>query len=191
MPLNADQIKSVLSTSDWELKPFVPDILKLNVGQGRKIVDDLLFNLVNKDKARQESLELLTTVAEAGNLEASEAWEVLSVCLARPIASCKEQELLTLTAILDHVPEVDEFHDQLEDDYLKKIVEACVSTTLESVFEVQAALGLLTSCLKYYGDYLGEFKTKIEKFLVKMLDSDDQDVVQKAAHTFLYLQQVH
>lgn len=91
--------------------------------------------------------------------------------------------------IIERAHEEQDFTKKLLSDYMTKILELCLSSQVNA-YEVGAALSILSVCMKRYGSWFGTHKSKVEVFLLNFLFSQSNNLVEKAAEAFLYLQQV-
>ncbi|CAH0547694.1 unnamed protein product [Brassicogethes aeneus] len=194
MPLPGSQLEETFTSTDEDVKSILNSIIKSNLNDevNRKLIISNINKLLCNSTSRHHGLELLRVVLPACPQYSSEySLKWVSMCLIQqPFDMHKEEKLFTLAEIIKYAPKDQEFNKKFVGELLPKIIDSCILHTLNNVYEVEAALTCLIECMDSYSSSILPYKNKIEVFMLKILDSDCQYTVEKAAHSFLLLQQV-
>ncbi|XP_060517043.1 uncharacterized protein LOC132696306 [Cylas formicarius] len=194
MILNNNQVEDILTHQEYT-KTLLSSMLYLSLdnAENEKLIINTLNKMLGSANHRREGLEYLRLVINNCTLATivDNAFTWINHCVIKYNDDILREQKLVLLANIVEIAHLDsDFNKKFVSDYIAKILDSCLVTSHANSYEHQAGLTLLTACLKYYPSWFTLHKIKIENYLLIFLDSSSEDLVQKSAVAFHYLQQV-
>ncbi|XP_030764750.1 uncharacterized protein LOC115888988 isoform X2 [Sitophilus oryzae] len=194
MPLTTSQVEDVFSFREQNVKVLLSNILNLNLQYeaNEKVIVNTINTLLSNAKSRREGLEYLNLLINncSPSVLAENALNWTNHCIVKyPDDMLRELRLRVLGVIVELAHTDSEFNKKFVSEHMSKIFETCITTSFVNIYECKTALETLTICMKYYPSWFGSHQDKIEKYLVTLLDNDNEDLILNAAKAFHYLQQ--
>ncbi|KAH1007184.1 hypothetical protein HUJ04_004452 [Dendroctonus ponderosae] len=193
MPLVAREIEDIFTCEEKGVKKLLSSILTLNLQHEthEKAIVSEINRLLSVAKRRKEGLEYLSLIINSCSSDAVADNGLIWInhCIVKfPDDVLREMKLRVLGRIIEVAHDRGDFNKKFVSDYISKVVDNCITTLYVNIYECKTALTTLATCMKYYFSWFGQQKPKIEKFILIFLDSEDIELVEKAAIALHYLQ---